>query len=88
MSDDRDYAEEAYWRDYCGECDGKCQSPDRHAAEIAAAQQQTVAEVMAEEDARVDESMKPTAYDELLNREAEAEWEEASSHPSYWSNTD
>jgi hypothetical protein len=52
--DDRDYAEENYWRNYCDYCDSSpCRSDDNHAAEIA-----------------------------------EDEWLEASSHPSYWSNTE
>jgi hypothetical protein len=27
----RDYAEEAYWRNYCPECDGPCRSTTGHA---------------------------------------------------------
>src|SRR4051812_8403643 len=31
MDDQRDYAEESYWRGYCPECDGPCTSLDGHA---------------------------------------------------------
>lgn len=31
MDDDRDFAEESYWRSFCAECDGKCVSTTGHA---------------------------------------------------------
>jgi hypothetical protein len=31
MDDQRDYAEENYWRYYCPECDGRCTSTNGHA---------------------------------------------------------
>lgn len=87
MSDDRDYSEEAYWRDYCGECDGKCQSPDRHAAEIAAAQQADAYPYCAKHGHTFDseQGCNECVAEAIRSNE---EWIAASQHPSYWSSTE